>query len=68
MITGVVGIAMMPWRLLADQDAYIFKWLVGYSALLGPIAGVMIADYFLVRRSQLKLDDLFLFSAPESGH
>jgi NCS1 family nucleobase:cation symporter-1 len=59
MITGVVGIAMMPWRLLADQDAYIFKWLVGYSALLGPIAGVMIADYFVVRRSQLKVDDLY---------
>ena len=59
MITGVVGIAMMPWKLLSDQDAYIFGWLVGYSALLGPIAGVMIADYFLVRRSQLKLDDLY---------
>src|SRR5204863_1481549 len=58
-ITGVLGIAMMPWKLLADQDAYIFKWLVGYSALLGPIAGVMIADYFLVRRSQLKVDDLY---------
>ena len=59
MITGVIGIVMMPWKLLSDQDAYIFKWLVGYSALLGPIAGVMIADYFLVRRSQLKLDDLY---------
>src|SRR5882757_6783251 len=59
MITGVIGIVMMPWKLLSDQDAYIFKWLVGYSALLGPIAGVMIGDYFLVRRSQLKLDDLY---------
>src|SRR6185312_2556608 len=49
LITGVIGILMMPWRLLSDPNAYIFKWLVGYSALLGPIAGVMIADYFIVR-------------------
>jgi nucleobase:cation symporter-1, NCS1 family len=59
LITGVLGIAMMPWKLLADPNAYIFKWLVGYSALLGPIAGVMIADYFLVRKAQLDLDDLY---------
>ncbi len=59
MITGVVGILMMPWRLLTDFSSYIFGWLVGYSALLGPIAGVMIADYFLVRRSLLKVDDLY---------
>ena len=59
LITGVIGIAMMPWKLLSDPNAYIFKWLVGYSALLGPIAGVMIADYFLIRRSRLKLDDLY---------
>jgi NCS1 family nucleobase:cation symporter-1 len=59
LITGVIGIAMMPWKLLSDPGAYIFKWLVGYSALLGPIAGVMIADYFLVRRARLKLSDLY---------
>ena len=41
---------MMPWKLLGDFSAYIFGWLVGYSGLLGPIAGVMIADYFIVRR------------------
>jgi NCS1 family nucleobase:cation symporter-1 len=50
---------MMPWKLLSDFNAYIFGWLVGYSALLGPIAGIMIADYFLVRRMQLKVDDLY---------
>ena len=50
---------MMPWKLLSDFSAYIFGWLVGYSGLLGPIAGVMIADYFLVRRARLKLDDLY---------
>ncbi len=59
LITGVLGVAMMPWRLLSDFSAYIFGWLIGYSALLGPIAGIMIADYYLVRRSQLNLDDLY---------
>jgi len=59
LITGVVGIAMMPWKLLSDFSSYIFGWLVGYSGLLGPIAGVMIADYFLVRRSHLQVDDLY---------
>jgi NCS1 family nucleobase:cation symporter-1 len=59
LITGVIGVLMMPWKLLSDFSAYIFGWLVGYSGLLGPIAGVMIADYFLVRRARLKLDDLY---------
>jgi NCS1 family nucleobase:cation symporter-1 len=59
LITGVVGIAMMPWKLLSDYSSYVFGWLVGYSGLLGPIAGVMIADYFLVRRAQLRVDDLY---------
>lgn len=59
LITGVIGVLMMPWKLLADFSSYIFGWLVGYSALLGPIAGIMIADYFLVRRSRLNLDDLY---------
>ena len=59
LITGVVGVLMMPWKLLSDFGSYIFGWLVGYSALLGPIAGVMIADYFLVRRSRLSVDDLY---------
>jgi NCS1 family nucleobase:cation symporter-1 len=59
LITGVVGVLMMPWKLLSDFSAYIFGWLVGYSGLLGPIAGVMIADYFLIRRSRLKVDDLY---------
>jgi NCS1 family nucleobase:cation symporter-1 len=59
MITGVVGILMMPWKLLSDFSAYIFGWLVGYSGLLGPVAGVMIADYFIVRRSELSVEDLY---------
>ena len=59
LITGVVGVCMMPWKLLSDFSAYIFGWLVGYSGLLGPVAGVMIADYFILRRARLNLDDLY---------
>ena len=59
LITGVIGILMMPWKLLTDFNSYIFGWLVGYSGLLGPIAGIMIADYFIVRRSNLKPDELY---------
>ena len=59
-ITGLLGVAMMPWKLLSDFSAYIFGWLVGYSGLLGPIAGIMIADYFLVRKAELNVTDLYL--------
>jgi NCS1 family nucleobase:cation symporter-1 len=59
LITGLLGIAMMPWKLLASADTYIFNWLVGYSALLGPIAGIMIADYWLLRRKELDVPDLY---------
>jgi NCS1 family nucleobase:cation symporter-1 len=59
LITGVVGILMQPWRLLADPSGYIFSWLLGYSGGLGSIAGVLIADYWLVRRRELALADLY---------
>jgi nucleobase:cation symporter-1, NCS1 family len=59
LITGIVGILMMPWRLLADPSGYIFTWLVGYSALLGPIGGIMIADYFVLRRMRLDVRALY---------
>jgi NCS1 family nucleobase:cation symporter-1 len=59
LITGVVGILMMPWKLIGDFSAYIFGWLVGCSALLGPIAGIMICDYYLVRGRELLVDDLY---------
>src|SRR5438552_18191247 len=48
LITGVIGIAVQPWRLLANADIYIFKWLIGYSLLLGACGGVLIADYFVI--------------------
>ncbi|MBV8902899.1 MAG: NCS1 family nucleobase:cation symporter-1 [Acidobacteriia bacterium] len=59
LITGVVGILMMPWKLLTDFQSYIFGWLVGYSALLGPIAGIMITDYFLLRGTRLDVGELY---------
>ena len=58
-ITCVVGVAIMPWKLLASPTGYIFTWLVGYSALLGPIAGILIADYYLIRRTNLDLGALY---------
>jgi len=60
LITGLLGIVMQPWKLLADASGYIFTWLLGYSGGLGSIAGVLIADYWLVRRKRLKLEDLYL--------
>jgi nucleobase:cation symporter-1, NCS1 family len=61
LITGVVGILMMPWKLLSTFSAYIFGWLVGCSAFLGPIAGIMICDYYLVRKRQLVVGDLYRY-------
>ena len=66
LITGVLGIAMQPWRLLADPSGYIFTWLLGYSGGLGSIAGVLIADYWVVRRKRLTLEDLYLASGAYS--
>jgi nucleobase:cation symporter-1, NCS1 family len=64
LITGVIGVMMMPWKLLSNFSNYIFGWLVGYSGLLGPIAGIMIADYFIVRRSTLDVDGLYRRNGP----
>jgi nucleobase:cation symporter-1, NCS1 family len=58
-ITGILGILIFPWKLIADPNGYIFTWLVGYSSLLGPIGGIMIADYFFIRRQTLKVDELY---------
>jgi NCS1 family nucleobase:cation symporter-1 len=59
LITGIVGILMMPWKLVADPTGYIFTWLIAYSALLGPIGGILIADYFVCRRTKLNLTALY---------
>lgn len=58
-LTGIIGILMMPWKLMADPTGYIFTWLIAYSALLGPIGGILIADYFVIRRKNLNLDALY---------
>jgi nucleobase:cation symporter-1, NCS1 family len=58
-ITGIIGILIFPWKLVADPGGYIFTWLVGYSSLLGPIGGIMIVDYFFIRRQQLQVEDLY---------
>ncbi len=58
-ITGVIGILIFPWKLLSDPTGYIYTWLIAYSALLGPIGGIMIVDYFLLRRLRLFVDELY---------
>jgi len=58
-ITAGLGIAIMPWKLLESAGSYLFVWLVGYSSLLGPIAGILIADYFFVRGTRLNTDAFY---------
>ena len=60
LITGVIGVLIFPWKLIADPGGYIFTWLVGYSSLLGPVGGILIADYYWIRRQQLSVADLYL--------
>ena len=59
MITALIGILMMPWYLYNNLSAYIFTWLIGYSALLGPIAGIMLCDYYLIRGTELDVSALY---------
>ncbi|MGH7679057.1 MAG: cytosine permease, partial [Gemmatimonadaceae bacterium] len=59
LITAAIGILMMPWKLYHDAAAYIFAWLIGYGVLLGPVAGIMIVDYFVIRERSLDVDDLY---------
>ena len=58
-ITGVIGILIFPWKLIADPSGYINTWLIGYSSLLGPIGGIMIVDYYFIRRQSLRVNDLY---------
>jgi NCS1 family nucleobase:cation symporter-1 len=66
MITAGIGVVIMPWHLIESTGGYIFTWLLGYSALLGPIGGIVIADYFLVRRTNLDLEGLYQSDGPYS--
>ncbi len=58
-ITGIIGILIFPWKLIADPSGYIFKWLIGYSGLLGPIGGILIVDYFFIRHKKLIVNELY---------
>lgn len=59
MITATIGVLICPWMILANAGNYIFKWMVGYGVLLGPIGAIMIVDYFVLRRRELIVDDLY---------
>jgi NCS1 family nucleobase:cation symporter-1 len=63
-ITGIVGILIQPWKLIADPSGYIFRWLVAYSSLLGAVGGILIADYFVLRRTRLDLKGLYEGQGP----
>src|SRR6188768_1137227 len=58
-ITGILGVIIFPWKLIADPNGYIFTWLIAYSSLLGPIGGIMIADYYFIRKQQLNVNDMY---------
>ncbi len=58
-ITAVIGIVIMPWKLIETTDGYIFTWLIGYGALLGPVMGIMLVDYWLVRRTEIDVPALY---------
>ncbi|MEM6645901.1 MAG: NCS1 family nucleobase:cation symporter-1 [Bacteroidota bacterium] len=64
LLTGVIGIGIFPWRLYTDLSNYIFTWLIGYSTLLGSIAGIMLIDYYVIRRTRLDLDGLYQTDGP----
>jgi nucleobase:cation symporter-1, NCS1 family len=64
LVTGLIGLLMQPWQLHHDPSGYVYKWLIGYSALLGAVGGVLIADYYLVRRTRLDLAGLYARGGP----
>ena len=66
LITAVIGILMMPWKLMESMSAYIFTWLIGYSGLMGAIAGILICDYWVIRKQHLDLAGLFETNGPYS--
>ncbi len=59
LITAGIALLAMPWKILASTEGYIFTWLIGYSALLGPVAGIMLVDYYFLRKTQLDVAQLF---------
>ena len=64
LITAGVGLAIFPWKLIESSEGYIFTWLIGYSALLGPIGGILLVDYYLLRRTRLDTDAMYRREGP----
>jgi NCS1 family nucleobase:cation symporter-1 len=64
LITAIIGILIQPWKLVEDASGYIFTWLIGYSSLLGAVGGVLIADYFVIRKTRLDLAGLYVKEGP----
>jgi NCS1 family nucleobase:cation symporter-1 len=65
-ITGIIGILIFPWKLIADPNGYIFTWLIAYSSLLGPVGGILIADYYFIRKQTLHVNELYSHSGQYS--
>ncbi|KAF2576960.1 hypothetical protein F2Q68_00000087 [Brassica cretica] len=63
LLTAVLGIVCQPWRLLKSSESFVYTWLIGYSALLGPIGGIVLADYYLIKKMKLNVGDLYSLSA-----
>jgi NCS1 family nucleobase:cation symporter-1 len=59
LVTAVLGIVMLPWKVMESAGSYIFTWLIGYSSLMGALAAILICDYWVLRRQQLSLRELF---------
>ncbi len=59
LIAAVIGLIFQPWYLLASSGGYLFSWLGGYGTLLGAIAGILMVDYFLIRKTKLNISDLY---------
>jgi NCS1 family nucleobase:cation symporter-1 len=66
LITAVIGVLMMPWKIMSSMGDYIFTWLIGYSGLMGAIAGILICDYWVLRKQRLNLAGLFDTHGPYS--
>lgn len=64
LITAGIALVAMPWKIIESTGNYIFTWLIGYSALLGPVAGIMLIDYYVLRRTRLDVDALYAASGP----
>ncbi|XP_033508902.1 purine-uracil permease NCS1 [Nicotiana tomentosiformis] len=62
LLTALLGIAFQPWRLLKSSESFVYTWLVGYSAILGPIMGILLADYYLIQGMNLRIKDLYTLS------